>query len=88
MQNHRGGYVQKSLEHLLFAERKLEGFLSQFPLSRGEQYPPADKMIEFVSWCTRTRERQCLVQREADGLAREGMAKRTIRNYINEMSNH
>ena len=45
-------------------------------------------MIEFVSWCTRTRGRQCLAQREADGVAREGMAKRTIRNYINEMRNH
>ena len=84
----RGGYVQKSLEHLRSAERKLEAFLSQFPLSRGEQYPSADKMIEFVAWCTRTRERQCLAQREVGGVAREGMAKRTVRNYISEMRNH
>ena len=80
----RGGFVKKSLDRLHAPGRKLDLFLSEFPTS--DDYPSVDKLVQFATWCSRTRQRRCLAQQH--GTVREGLSKATCRNYLSEMKNH
>ena len=51
----RGGYVDSSLAKMKSAESSFELFLSEFPLDAAEPYPPVDKLVDYASWCSRTR---------------------------------
>ena len=52
----RGGYVDRSLAKMKSAESSFELFLSEFPLDAAEPYPPVDKLVDYASWCSRTRQ--------------------------------
>ena len=78
----RGGYVDRSLAKMKSAESSFELFLSEFPLDAAEPYPPVDKLVDYASWCSRTRQVACLAQR---GVAvRKGIGKRSARQYIGD----
>ena len=84
----REGLVPKSLAKIESDERLWDAFLVEHPLPAKDKYPPAEHVVKFAAWTTRTRQRACLAQRDDSGPEREGLARHTTRVVLTQLDDH
>jgi hypothetical protein len=76
--------VQASVEHLEEAERSWDKYVRESGMKvRG--FPTEKQVLMYLSYMSRTRQRECLAQR---GKRRQGRQKSVARNYVAEMANN
>ena len=76
--------VQASVEHLEEAERSWDKYVKESG-SKIRGFPTEKQVLMYLSYMSRTRERECLAQR---GKRRKGRQRRVARNYVSEMANN
>ena len=76
--------VQASIEHLDEAERSWDKYVEQSG-TKVRGFPTEKQVLMYLSYMSRTRERECLAQR---GKRRQGRQKSVARNYVAEMANN
>ena len=74
--------VQASVEHLEEAERSWDKYVKESG-SKIRGFPTEKQVLMYLSYMSRTRERECLAQR---GKRRKGRQRSVARNYVLEMA--
>ena len=76
--------VQASVEHLEEAERSWDKYVKESG-SKIRGFPTEKQVLMYLSYMSRTRERECLAQRVK---RRKGRQRSVARNYVSEMANN